>query len=108
MDYQNYEAKLKKENALKSLLDTYEKQKTPFIQFTPQREAAFICPESAFDKFEAFLKDENIEIIKTDRKAGDAGATNKEPYYLIEVSDVDQSESKTLISKFEASLRKQS
>jgi len=65
MEHQQYEAKIQKEKALKSLLDIYEKQKLPLIHFMPHHEATFICPESVFDKFEAFLKAEDIEIIKT-------------------------------------------
>jgi hypothetical protein len=72
------------------------------IQFVPQHEASFICPQSAFDSFQDFLKKEHIVILCSE----EAGESNGEPFYSIEVSDVDLPESKQLISKFIASFPK--
>ena len=68
----------------------------PNIQFIPKNDACFLCPESVLEFFTEFLKQENINILNRE----EAGASDGEPFYLIEVSDVDLSESKRLIYKF--------
>jgi hypothetical protein len=73
----------------------------PNIQFIPQNDACFLCPKSAFENFTEFLKQENVTVLMRE----EAGASGGEPFYLIEVSDVDLSESKRLISKFIMSLK---
>jgi hypothetical protein len=76
----------------------------PNIQFTPKNEAGFICPESAYVAFGRFLETNHITILKRE----EAGESNGERLYMIEVSDVDLAESKQLISKFIKSFEKSS
>jgi hypothetical protein len=106
MNPQKYIAKLEKEKNLNKIAEIAEKMKkdkamNPLIQFIPKNEAMFSCPQSALDKFTHFLKQEHIQIIGTE----EAGDSHGEPYFHIEVLDVDLPESEQLISKFNRSLR---
>jgi hypothetical protein len=69
----------------------------PNIQFMPQNEATFICPQSAFERFKLFLENEHIHIIRYDMNAGSQGP---EDLHHIQVSDVDNEEATRLISRF--------
>ena len=54
------------------------------------------------DKFKTFLDQESIAIIRINPNASSGGGKS---YCHIEVSNVDEEESKQLISKFNASLK---
>jgi hypothetical protein len=72
----------------------------PLIQFGESHDAYFMCPKSNLDGFQAFLKSKAITVFRTKV----CGVSHGEPYYMIEVEDIDESESKELISIYIRSL----
>jgi hypothetical protein len=65
------------------------------VTFIPKQSAHFFCPPSELDSFVEFLHSEHIEGIHCDGTSADT-----DRIIIVEVSDVDLTESEKLQSKF--------